>query len=232
MRVVIRPSTPYVDRRWVHELKGALAPWAGDQRGQTVLAADAEEVWAEETVRLGHARWTVAYRIGLQYGALVVKEVRLFPTEPEPHRPAGRWSAELRGAAAPCPRGGITTSLVRRSVKPLKAIHAALPHLEHIRTMVRDFFPAAAANERQGLVEELPATPQAGRRRSRISAVELKRVATAYRRAFRRDPHRPIQLAAKALGLPPARVRDLVHLARQPRRGLLPESERGRASIG
>lgn len=191
-----------------------------------------DDVWVERSL---DSRWTVAYRISRQYGALVVMEIRIFPTEQSEHRPPGEWSAQALGSKAKCPRGGITASGQVKKVRVREGLQYAARKLRDLDRWERDFFAvdemvkAGKVVRRTGLIAELPPTPTPGRRRPRISDEELRRVAKAYRRAFRRDPRRVNIIVAKKLRLLPQRIRDLVFLARQ--REFLPPTRPGHAGI-
>lgn len=78
-----------------------------------------EDIWLEERLP-DQPQWTVAARvIGDERGVPVIAEMRLFPTPTgrDKWRAPGEWSAEYLGTRArPVPRGGVSSTLVRRSV--------------------------------------------------------------------------------------------------------------------
>jgi len=182
-------------------------------------------VWPNETWREYVAgAWTIAYRVALRRGALVVSEIRIFPTEDLPWRRAGEWSAAVLGDDARVPHGGVPAHVHRR-ISTRKALRTALDVLEDWRAELDRFFDGAQG-QREGLVATLPERPTRGRRAPRVSDKELRRVATAIRKA--KDPTRRAIEAARALKMDTpkgrARVRYLALLARE--RGFLPRIER------
>jgi hypothetical protein len=203
-----------------------------------VVLLVADDTWVEVAL---DRRWTAAYRIGLQHGALVVTELRIFPTEQSRHRPVGGWSADVVGARAKAPRGGITATGVLANIRIRQLLQSAARMLRKLDEEDRQVMPVPAGStldgrprgERRGLLADLPRNPSAGTRRPRISDSLLQRVAEAYRLAGEKDLGRVNVLVAERL-FPgdrrgAQRVRDLVWLARQ--RGFLPKTKRGVASI-
>jgi hypothetical protein len=71
-----------------------------------------EDAWFEGPHPVS-PEWTVALRVRpSSQGVPVITELRLFPSETWPDRPAGTWSGEYRGIEAECPAGGVTARLV------------------------------------------------------------------------------------------------------------------------
>lgn len=175
-------------------------------------------MWAEELI---DAQWRAAYRLSIHRGAIVVAEVRLFPAEAHAHRPRGSWSADALGPSASVPRGGVSATLLRK-VRPLRSLRQAATLARQLEQWQREVFGGAGVRS-SPLMNLPPASRPLGQRPPRVPDRDLRRVATAYRRAFRRDPRRVNELAAVALKLKVVRVRDLVALARQ--RGFLHRNE-------
>ena len=69
-----------------------------------------EAFWIEAPI---DAEWTVAYRMVPQHGRPVIAEVRVFPSEDNPSRHPGEWSATRLGATPTVPAGGVSTRLLR-----------------------------------------------------------------------------------------------------------------------
>ena len=157
-----------------------------------------------------------------------MSEVRLFPAESHKHRAAGGWSADALGPTAAVPRGGLTATLLRQ-VRPLRSLRQAATLARQLEQWQRGVFGGAGVRT-SPLMSLPPVSRPLGQRPPRVPDRVLRRVASAYRQAFRRDPRRVNKLAAVTLKLTVVRVRDLVALAR--RRGFLPETKQGRPSIG
>ena len=178
------------------------------------------ETWREFVT----SRWTIAYRLALRHGALVVSEIRIFPAEHIPGRPAGQWSAAVVGDEAKVPAGGVPAHVHRR-ISTREALRTALDKLEEWRAEIDSFFDGAQG-ERAGLIEALPKRMARRQRAPRVADSELRRVAAAYRKA--KDPSRRAVEAARVLKMDSpeghARVRYLAFLARK--RGFLPVIDR------
>jgi hypothetical protein len=211
MRAVNSYRRVFVDSRYARELE--------IQRQADGLIT-AHDLWIEDDL---DRHWRVGYRIAVQDGALIVAELRVLPAENHEHRPRGSWSAEVLGAAAHAPRGGVRVSSLLRAVKITEALKKAVPLFRALKSQEADFFrgPGALVSP----LVDLPDEPRRGRRRPRVPDRLLRRIAAAYRVAATKDRRRVNVLVAERLGMKPARVRDLVHLARG--RGLLPKSSRG-----
>lgn len=218
MRVFDAVQPRVFDRRYLRELgRTTPAPFGRD-------AFDVHELWAEDLI---DQRWRAAYRLSFQRGAIVVSEVRLSPAEDHEYRPRGGWSADALGPTAKVPRGGVKATLLRQ-VRPLKSLKRAASLARQLDKWERELF--GGVGERISPLTSLPAEPSPiGRRRPQVPDGLLRRVAVAYRNAFRRDPRRVNVLAAGALVLDVVRVRDLVWLARK--RGFLPKTTPGTPSI-
>ncbi len=207
------PVLRAVDRSYAHECDVSRS----EIRQGAVVSVD--ETWREQSL---DAKWTVAYRLSVQRGALVVGEVRVFPTENDEHRPAGTWSAGLRSSAK-LPLGGLRAKVLRK-FRLLDGLRRALPHLEAAAADWRAF-TRGTAGRRAGLLEDFPTRPRPSRRRPRVPDTQVRRVAVQYRRAYRKDPRRPNAIVCQVLRLKRRRVTELVWLARQ--RGFLSPSDRG-----
>jgi hypothetical protein len=159
-------------------------------------------------------RWTAAYRLTVQDGAVVVGEVRIFPQEPPGRALPGQWSAEVLGIRARVPWGGITGRLVR--VKVTEHLRVADQVLRQSDDWLRHPLALDAARRRA----------QPGLGRPRKPDLWYARAAGRYAAALRGGSTRPVVDVAAQLGLTVARARDAIHQARA--RGLLTPGTRGR----
>jgi hypothetical protein len=178
-------------------------------RPRRVATMRIENAWVEAELAAG---WTVAYRLAVQDGAVVVSELRIFPEEDT--RPAGEpgtWSAALLGSRAPVPRGGIAAVLVRR-VK----IGEPQRHASEILRRGRYIAPLGDAITRLGVIA--PARPIRARGgRPRKADLYFAEIARDYVRAITRGSRRPVKDIAAARGLRESAVRDAIHTARERR---------------
>jgi len=185
------------------------------ERG-TVLAEDA---WLEVSI---DDTWLAAVRLVIQDGHVVVAEVRVFPRERAPGAGvAGLWSAEVLGNRASAPRGGITSRLLRKI--PIGEYPA------HVRSVIGPWHQIEGM-PRESVTVGFPGVVVAERPRPERNTGRpdwfFAQLAADYVDAVASGSRRPVADLARRRRFPPARIRDMLHEARE--RGLLSRGERGR----
>jgi hypothetical protein len=166
------------------------------------------EVWIEADVSSKAqpgAVWKVAYLLVNQGGVPVVAEMRLFPAEPHPFRPAGQWSGHVAGVSAPVPPGGITSRLIRE-------VHLG----KHLRYAGGEVASAAS-----------PPPRRRSDRRSRLPEIAFARAAETYDAAVKKNEGPPVPAVARRHRLSIESARWRIHEARV--RGFLTTTGQGRA---
>lgn len=190
------------------------------------------DVWIETDLDSG---WRAAFRMRVQGGAPVVAEVRVFPA-PQERRinghnlVAGEWEAEVGGARAPAPAGGLSARVLRR-VALQDALRLTMEKIAEIREHVGEeeadqFLAGWGVDKLAGwgldkLATEASRRPGPAGRSDRFYA----EVANAYVQ-IAAQPH-PVETLAGSMGRPTSHVRQLLNTARE--RGLLSAAPRGRA---
>lgn len=193
------------------------------------------------------AAWTSAYRLAVQDGRLVVGELRVYPTPTKnplspkarqqgqtagmnPWNP-GEWAGMLQGISATVPQYGLTSTV-------LKAVRLGAD-ITGGRAILDDLAQRATGKNAPAWIRQTlktwgvttsakPASRDTGRRG--LPHQEYERVVRAYLRAVADGSPRPVQDAAKTLGISAAKVRDRLHRARL--MGLLPSGGQGRVVGG
>ena len=182
------------------------------------------ESWVEALIG---SEWMAAYRLVAQEGLPVIAEFRLFPAEDHRHRPKGHWSAEVLGARAKVPPGGITARLVRQArVGEHQRFAGEFLRYVYQRLGEGPFAPGAPLERRRF---HPPTKGKAGvsSRRSRKPDFFYVRIASTYAAEVEKGSRSPIVDTAKRLHInEPSRVRDWIHEARQ--RGLLSSAQWGK----
>lgn len=190
----------------------------GDER------AVVQSTWLETPLVGG---WMSAARLVVQGGLLVVAELRIFPLEPAlASRPAGMWSAELLGDAAPAPSGGLSVKTVRRV-----RLGDYRRYTTRILGQLQDKYRSAPAREALGRAfgPVMTTQPLARPRRERPGArpdTFYAGLARQYERATARGSRQPVVDLAKRHGVKPSQMRDMIREARE--RGLLSFFAHGR----
>jgi len=189
-----------------------------------------ERVWLEVPIT---EDWTSAARLAVQNGQLVVAELRIFPNEPGRQLP-GLWSAELLGARARVPPGGLTSRMLRRVrlTEHPKHTRAVLASGVNVRRAGADVHVSAAtllANPVLGRalpgLNEPGGRPRPERRSGRPDRF-YARLAADYARLIERGGRRPVVELARRHEVKPPRMRDMIREARE--RGLLTFFTQGR----
>ncbi len=199
---------------------------------------ETQDLWIEEPVD-GDPRWMIASRIiGDERGVPVVAEVRVFPNPQgeDQHRAHGDWAAQILGCRArPIPRGGVTSSLVRKRVAPQLARHSnkSAPTLREVQTSMLKRIPNSAAATSARIIEAagitykspfeiLRSTPAPGVERPRRGRPvvwtdeDLLRVGLVYDDSVRNSAGRtPVVAVRQALGVKHAQARNLIAAARK-----------------
>lgn len=201
---------------------------------EQVVDVTAEQIWVEVPFTQTGDGWAVAARIGLQKnGALAISELRIFPAQAsmlpgkaDTARPAGLWPAEVLGATAPFPVGGITAAVLRkiRLTWILRYAETAVHETARQVTAVwGDFWgDAARAGISKGVLGQLqpPARGARGRPRVYDDALLLRAARLYVEGVGRKDTVRSVrQFVADALSVEPEQARDIVKTARD--RGFL-----------
>jgi hypothetical protein len=194
-------------RRAVHRAYAERWSVAGIAPGALTTLVAVDDAWLEAP-HPRDPRWTIAYRLGLQDGALAVSELRVLPTESlEGRREPGQWAADVLGTAAPFPRGGVTARLLRAIQLGADRRHA-IARMRHLAEHDAAFFPFPKSDALSALMATRRRT-----RRAKLEDLAVARVAQAYASAAK-TTHRPNVEIAKKFGVSPTRVRDLVREAR------------------
>lgn len=191
------------------------------------------EAWFEALV---DDQWMAAYRLlpGV-HREPVIAEIRIFPRERTKGRPPGRWSAEVLGIDAKIPDGGISAEVVRRvRVGEHRDVGAAFwrwlqERLTAEPTSNESIKSALAGHTWRTFtadMQEPAATPKRGRPAIYSDEFYANLLKDYVQRVAQGSP-RPTADVAKRRRLPAAKVRDLLHAARQ--RGLLSSSGQGRS---
>jgi hypothetical protein len=213
-RTVKRKLTPWSKR----VLRGTL------QHRQRI---EVHEAWIEVAL---NGEWTVAYRmVRGRRGEPLIGEVRVFPTESRPGRPAGIWSAEVLGSDARVPNGGISAELLRTvriqdyqpfapefsrwSLKRLVDVYKTLPRPSGTLTVTLPVHVTGGTPVSTG-----PGRPG---RPDRFYA----EVAEEYVKSLARGK-RPVSDIAKRRRISQSQARDMIREARE--RGLLTPTRRGK----
>jgi hypothetical protein len=202
-----------------------LARKLGISRERVEQADGLDDAWQEIVV---DEQWLAAVRLAMQDGRVVVSEVRVFPREREPGAGvAGLWSAEVLGPVAVVPRGGLTSRLLRKV--PLGEVPAHVVSVLSAWDKVRGPLKALASDTvREGFPGVVLNPRPRPERASGRPDVFYAQLAAAYVRAVTRGSRHPVaELAARRGGVDPAKVRDMLHEARE--RGLLSEGTQGKA---
>src|SRR5687768_151187 len=89
------------------------------RNGRRLSTVQPRDLWIEEPLS-DYQGWTIASRvIADDRGVPVIAELRIFPmpsAEENGWRALGEWKAEVLGSkAAPAPRGGVTSTMLRRA---------------------------------------------------------------------------------------------------------------------
>jgi hypothetical protein len=180
----------------------------GADQSRRVLKGD---VWVEVPL---NAEWRAAARLVAQDGQMVLAEVRVFPLEPGPRSLlGGHWSAELLGARASVPAGGLTARTLRsvrlgEYQKQFRQILAWLRERYGRKLFEQDAIQAL------GLTPPDEARPRPARRAGRPDRFYAG-LAAQYVAMVERGSRRPVAEIAARRGLPAARVRDMLHEARE-----------------
>jgi hypothetical protein len=174
--------------------------------------------------------WIAAYRYTIQEGRPVVSELRVFPSpvgDEGRFGGPGHWKAELLGVLAPAPAGGLTARHVHNYLRMGRHAKLTRDILARLRREApqlfapgQDMAPFTAASGARA-----PVTAS-GRGRKGHGVAFFARIAKEYVDVIQRGDRRPATTIASRRGLSPARVRDLIHRARQ--RGLLTPAHHGR----
>ncbi|HEX9710690.1 MAG TPA: hypothetical protein VGB42_12095, partial [Candidatus Thermoplasmatota archaeon] len=178
------------------------------------------DAWFEAPLAPG---WTVAYRLVRQGSAVVVGEVRVFPHELGRESVPGCWSAEVLGAQATVPPGGLTARLLRRLRIGAHYRVAA----EAFDRLAEDAVLGEDARAAVGLAK-LPQRPPGPSRPGRPRGLGLRaaRLARAYVELVARGSVRPVAELAPRVRLTPSQVRDALRDARE--RGYLTSPGQGK----
>jgi hypothetical protein len=193
--------------------KYKLTPLTPQQR-KRLVGIETQDIWHE--VAVGGGAWIAAYRLFSQNGTPVIGEVRLFPKPeewPDAQPPPGSWGADLLGARAQVPHGGVTHRLLRELKVGLQDKDMAQV-FETFRSMGIEAPPDQAS-------AAAPRSPT-GRRRGRKPFPDrfYAEVARDYVAAIDRGSDSPAADVARRRGWDrEGRVRDILHEARS--RGLL-----------
>jgi len=177
------------------------------------------EAWVE-IVLPADPSWMVAYRVlADESGDAVVAEVRVFPAESSKGRPPGAWSAEVLGAAAQLPAGGLRAEVLRQVT--LGEYRQFIPDFQAWRSKqagrtLRVTLPAAA-------LETPVITPKPGRRPKPDEY--YAKFAKEYVDALPRS-RSPVADISADHQISQGKVRDIIHEARQ--RRLLTKTRQGR----
>jgi hypothetical protein len=162
--------------------------------------------------------WVVAYRLFLRERRVVIGEVRVFPAEKRTYEP-GVWSAHWLGDLAPVPKGGLRGRLLRR-------VNLTVP-IEPMRELIRQLrleaTTRAGATEAEEWLTGLFGAPvpkddrpQPTRRgRKPMPLLGLAELARDYEAELVNGNRTPIKTLAAKRGMSTARVRGLIHQARQ-----------------
>ena len=217
----------------VHESQRPADGWARligtGARGRKKVV---HEAWVEAVV---DDEWMAAYRLlpGV-HSEPVIAEIRIFPLERKKGRPPGRWSAEVLGIDAKTPENGISAEVIRQ----VRVGEHRQVGMEFFRWL-RGHFTEPSRAEKTASVSAAPKkwsvnafmptsspTPKRGRPQMRSDEFYAKLAEAYTQRVAQGSPH-PTEDVARRRKLSAARVRDLLHTARQ--RGLLSTVGRGRS---
>jgi hypothetical protein len=210
-----------VDRAW--SCTKDVRVFEGRDRERTLerlTLVSVTDAWLEAPLAPG---WTVAYRLVVQGLAVVVGEVRVFPHEPGRGAAPGLWTAEVLGARATAPPGGLTARLLRRlTIGAHYRVAAAA-----FQQLARDPVMGDDALARVGLTG-LPRRPPGPTRPGRPRGLGLRaaRLARAYVELVARGSVRPVAELAPRMRLTPSQVRDALRDARE--RGYLTSPGQGK----
>lgn len=168
-----------------------------------------ENYWTD--VPIGD-EWIAAFRFTPQDGQPVISEVRIYPAEGKPMGP-GRWSAELLGAHAPVPAGGLTSRIVHKArlgtaIRAARVQLARLPRAPHLFGPGADYAPFTASDARSALTRRGP-----GRKGHGLAF--FAELASAYCALLDAGNPRPVVTLAHERNLAAPRIRDMIHRARK-----------------
>ena len=222
------PDKPQLDTLWEAVRSGAaLAKTLGVSEDRLVTESGrvkAGQIWIEASI---DQRWRAAARLVVQQGDVVVGEIRVFPRETRGGRAPGRWSADVLGARARVPRGGLTAQTLR-AVRLGGHVTQARDVLAWIvKRHGRKLFAPGHSLGELGLLPPDQARPRRARNAGRPDRF-YARLAATYAGLVSRGVRHPIKDMAKRRRVEPPTVRDWIREARV--RGLLTTGTRGRAS--
>lgn len=202
------------------------------------------DFWLERPLA---TNWVAAYRFTAQEGQPVISELRIFPAlvatdrtiapdemlSSDTARPPGRWRAEVAGALAPAPRGGLRARVVhglrlgaalRHAHADLAALRRSAPNLFAAAVPAPADNPDAPDIDAGAYARFSPAAARAaltprGAGRKGHGILFFTQRAKEYVARLEAGDSRPAVTIARRLGLTPAGVRDMIFRARK--RGLL-----------
>jgi hypothetical protein len=198
----------------------------------SIVAIRTPEVWTRIPHPANHA-WSVAFRVVVQGIQPVVAEIRIFPTEADTTE-IDTWSANLLGAKAKAPAGGITARLIKatRTGEAVRGLGDVAKEIQWWRKTVLEgslnsTIHGNSPDPQRSIIEVLDVLsdvfPQERPRREKRHRGKpdlfYARLASEYTTLLNAGQRHPIAVIVERQKLERSKVRDMIRQARK--RGLL-----------